>query len=116
MNGTIQKKKDTRSDFQGLIFMFECSVMIISSHLFNRKDSHTTKTDLHSYGIFNTGNSESCLSSSIVGHTSPAGVCKRVEALQVSHDFKTSFEVSSERKITMTRNKYHKLDNILGYY
>ena len=26
-----------------------------------------------------------------VGRTSPAGVCKRVEALQVSHDFKTIF-------------------------
>ena len=48
------------------------------------------------------------------GRTSPAGVCKRVEALQVSYDFKTIFAVSSERKITMTRNIYHKLDNILG--
>ena len=50
------------------------------------------------------------------GRTSPAGVCKRVEALQVSHDFKTIFAISLERKITMTRNMYHKLDNILGYY
>ena len=66
MNGTIQKKKDSRSDFQRLLFVFECSVVIISSHLFNRKDSHTTKTDLHCYGILNTGNSESCLCSSIV--------------------------------------------------
>ena len=53
---------------------------------------------------------------SVAGHTSPAGVCKRVEALQVSHDFKTIFAISSERKITMTRNIYPKLDNILGYY
>ena len=66
MNGTIQKKKDSSSDFQGLFFVFECSVVIISSHLFNRKDSHTTKTDLHCYGIFNTGNSESCMHSLIV--------------------------------------------------
>ena len=50
---------------QGLLFVFECSVVIISSHLFDRKDSHTTKTDLHFYGILNTGNSESCLCSSI---------------------------------------------------
>ena len=48
------------------------------------------------------------------GHTSPAGVCKRVEALEVSHDFKTVFAISSERKITMTRNIYQKLDNIQG--
>ena len=68
MNGTIQKKTDSRSDFQGPLFMFECGVVIISGHLFNRKDSHTKKTDLHCYRIFNTGNSESCLCSSIV-HT-----------------------------------------------
>ena len=61
MNGTIQKKTDSRSDFQGPLFVFECSIVIILSHLFNRKDSHTTKTDLHYYGIFNTGNSELCL-------------------------------------------------------
>ena len=66
MNGSIQKKKDSRSDFQGLLFVFKCSVVIIWSHLFNRKDSHTTKTDLHCYGIFNTGNSESSLCSSMV--------------------------------------------------
>ena len=30
MNGTIQKKKDSRSDFQGLLFVFECIVVIIS--------------------------------------------------------------------------------------
>ena len=66
MNGSIQKKKDSRFDFQGLLFVFECVVVIISSHLLNRKDSHTTKTDLHCYGIFNTENSESCLCSSIV--------------------------------------------------
>ena len=68
MNGTIQKKTDSRSDFQGPLFVFKCSVVIISSHLFNRKDSHTTKTELHCYGIFNTGNSESetCLCSSII--------------------------------------------------
>ena len=51
-----------------------------------------------------------------IGNTSPAGVCKKVEALQVSHDFKTIFAISSERNITMTRNIYHKLDNILGYF
>ena len=50
------------------------------------------------------------------GRTSPAGVYSRVEVLQVSHGFKTIFAISSERKITMTRNIYHKLDNILGYY
>ena len=66
INGTIQKKKDSRSYFQGLLFVFEYSIVIISSHLFNRKDSHTTKTDLHCCGIFNTWNSESCLCSSIV--------------------------------------------------
>ena len=43
-----------------------CDQVIISSHLFNRKDSHTTKTDLHCCGIFNTGNSESCLCGWIV--------------------------------------------------
>ena len=66
MNGTIQKKKDSRSYFQGLLFVFKCSVVIISSHLFNREYSHTTKTDLHCCGIFNTGNTDSCLCSSIV--------------------------------------------------
>ena len=29
MNGTIQKKKYSRSDFQGLLFVFECIVLII---------------------------------------------------------------------------------------
>ena len=38
----------------------------------------------------------------LIGHTSPVGTCKRVEALQVSHDFKTIFAISSEGKITMT--------------
>ena len=66
MNGSVQKKKDSRFDFQGLLFVFECVVVIVASHLFNRKDSHTTKIDLHCYGIFNTENSESCLCSSIV--------------------------------------------------
>ena len=37
-----------------------------------------------------------------LGHTSPVGTYKRVETLQVSHDFKTIFAISSERKITMT--------------
>ena len=32
MNVTIQKKKDSRSYFQGLLYVFECSVVIISSH------------------------------------------------------------------------------------
>ena len=30
MNGTIQKKKDSLSDFQGLLFVFECVVVIIT--------------------------------------------------------------------------------------
>ena len=62
-NGTMQKKKYSRSDFQGLLFVLECMIVIISSYIL--KDSRTTKTDLH-YGTTNTGNSESCLSSSIV--------------------------------------------------
>ena len=50
-------------------------------------------------------------------HTSPVGTYKRVEALQVSHDFKTIFAISSEReKNTMTRYIPLKLVNILGYY
>ena len=32
MNGTIQKKKDSRSDSQGLLFVFECIVVIKSIH------------------------------------------------------------------------------------
>ena len=40
MNGTIQKKKDSRSDFQGLPFVFECIVVIISSHLLKRRFTH----------------------------------------------------------------------------
>ena len=48
INGAIQKKKDSHSDFQGLLFVFECIVVIISSHLF-KEDSHTTKTDLYCY-------------------------------------------------------------------
>ena len=40
MNGTIQKKKDSRSDFQGLLFVFEYVVVIISSHLLKRRFTH----------------------------------------------------------------------------
>ena len=36
MNGTIQKKKDSLSDFQGLVFVFECAVVIIT-----QKEIHT---------------------------------------------------------------------------
>ena len=36
MNGTIQKKKDSLSDFQGLLFVFECVVVIIT-----QKEIHT---------------------------------------------------------------------------
>ena len=36
MNGTIQKKKDSHSDFQGLLFVFECGVVIIT-----QKEIHT---------------------------------------------------------------------------
>ena len=42
MNGTIQKKKDSLSDFQGLLSVFECVVVIIT-----QGDSHTTRIDLH---------------------------------------------------------------------
>ena len=48
----------------------------------------------------------------LTGHTSPVGTYKRVEALQVSHNFKTFFAISLERKITMTSY----IHNILGYY
>ena len=65
MNGTIQKKKDSLSDFQGLLFMFECVVVIIT-----QKEIHTlqgyARKDLHCDETFNTGNSESCLCNSIV--------------------------------------------------
>ena len=37
MNGTIQRKKDSRSDFQGLLFVFECIVVIIASYLLKRR-------------------------------------------------------------------------------
>ena len=40
MNGTIQKKKDSRSDFQGLLFVFEYVVVIISSQLLKRRFTH----------------------------------------------------------------------------
>ena len=42
INGTIQKKKDSHSDFQGLFFVFECfeCVVIISSHLLKRRFTH----------------------------------------------------------------------------
>ena len=40
MKGTIQKKKDSCSDFQGLLLVFECSVVTISSHLFKRRFTH----------------------------------------------------------------------------
>ena len=36
MNGTIQKKKDSLSDFQGLLFVFEYVVVIIT-----QKETHT---------------------------------------------------------------------------
>ena len=36
MNGTIQKKKDSLSDFQGLLFVLECVVVIIT-----QKEIHT---------------------------------------------------------------------------
>ena len=36
MNGTIQKEKDSLSDFQGLFFVFECVVVIIT-----QKEIHT---------------------------------------------------------------------------
>ena len=62
MNGTIQKKKDSLSDFQGLLFVFECVVVIITQ----TGDSHTTRIDLHRDETFNTGNPESCLCNSIV--------------------------------------------------
>ena len=39
MNGTIQKKKDSRSDSHGLLFVFECIVVIISS-IYSTEDSH----------------------------------------------------------------------------
>ena len=43
------------------------NAMLWSSKVVHSKeDSHTTKTDLHYYETFNTGNSESCLCSSIV--------------------------------------------------
>ena len=40
VNGTIQKKKYSRSDFQGLLFVFECMVVIISSYLLKRRFLH----------------------------------------------------------------------------
>ena len=40
MNGTIQKKKDSLSDFQGLLFVFDCSDHYLKG------DSHTTRIDL----------------------------------------------------------------------
>ena len=46
MSGTIQKKKDSLSDFQGLIFVFECGVKIIRHA---KGDSHTTRIVLHCY-------------------------------------------------------------------
>ena len=39
MNETIQKKKDSRSDFQGLLSVFESIAVIISSH--TQKKIHT---------------------------------------------------------------------------
>ena len=64
MNGTIQKKKYSRPDFQGLLFVFECMVVIISSYILKSKIP-APQRDLH-YGTTNTGNSESYLCSSIV--------------------------------------------------
>ena len=40
MNGTIQKKKYSRSDSQGLLFVFECMVVIISSYILKRRFPH----------------------------------------------------------------------------
>ena len=40
MNGTIQKKKDSRTDSQGLLFVFECIEVITSSHLLKRRFTH----------------------------------------------------------------------------
>ena len=36
MNGTIQKKKDSLSDFQGLLFVFEC-VVVISQDIYPKQ-------------------------------------------------------------------------------
>ena len=47
VNGTIQEKKDSLSDFQGLLFVFECIVVIISIKSCTQKEIHTTRTDLH---------------------------------------------------------------------
>ena len=54
MNGTIQKKKDSLSDF-------EYVVVIIT-----QKETHTLQGYIHCDETFNTGNSESCLCNSIV--------------------------------------------------
>ena len=36
MNGTIQKEKDSLSDFQGLLFVFECVVVVLQSEYISK--------------------------------------------------------------------------------
>ena len=61
MSGTIQKKKDSLSDFQWFLFVFKC-VVISSSYLLRRRFTHFKDRP----SLLNTGNSESCLCDSIV--------------------------------------------------
>ena len=54
MNGTIQKKKDSLSDFQGLLFVFECVVVIITEkEIHQYKDRPYIVMNLSVQGIQN---------------------------------------------------------------
>ena len=61
-NDRLNTTNDSHSDFQDS-FLCLNELLWSSQVIYWKEDSHTAMTELHCYGTFNTGNSESCLCS-----------------------------------------------------